>query len=192
MQGNLPFFKRRRAKLSSVNKDRQPGYGFVALSLGEVLATLPVDPYQDRDYLSRQFRDAMVRRDSERTEVLLLLAGVLQLDADCIDVYCVMMTSDHHEKHEDLAHVLQSLHDPRAIESLYFGALSRFPYREYDDYGMLADQCMYALRSIGTLEAMRAVARLSEADDPVIAELAEWHLEQGPLASRATTQATRK
>lgn len=126
-------------------------------------------------------RDVIDQRDPNDAEYAVFLVNHFKLASECMDELCDLMDADWHREHEELAHIFQWARDPRATDCLSRAALSHLAYRDYDDYGALASQCMYALRTIGTSEAMHAVEKLASADDPMISQYAVWHSARGPL-----------
>ena len=94
-------------------------------------------------------------------------------------------------QHENVVHAIQRLRCVDSVDALERTALSAYPYREYDDYGMLASQCAWALADIGTPKAHEALVRLGNCDRPVIAKYAlerlkNWQREMPRKASKFT------
>jgi HEAT repeat protein len=88
-----------------------------------------------------------------------------------------------HYQHENLAHAIQELRCPDAVATLERAAYSAYEYRNYDDYGMLASQCIWALADIGSPDAHAAIRRLANCGNPLIARSAikrldNWQKEQ--------------
>ncbi len=88
-----------------------------------------------------------------------------------------LLDAPWHHSHEDIAHNLQLLRSPEAIEALERTTHSHLKYLEYDSGYALKRKCTWALADIGTTEAREALERIAENDDPEIAAYAKRRLD---------------
>lgn len=98
-------------------------------------------------------------------------------DQDVIDECALLLRTDH-EDHEDYIRSLQLSKDPYAIPFLEKAVLLKpsLKYLDYDDYGSYYKKCFWALKDIGTPEAIAVIEKFSESSDAVIKEQAEYRL----------------
>ena len=83
-----------------------------------------------------------------------------------------------HFKHEDIVSTLDYLGDNRSVEALYAAALAKFDYLNFDEAYALAVKAIYALRNIGSPEAIEKLKILSESNNEVIAHNATKRLKE--------------
>ena len=88
-----------------------------------------------------------------------------------------LLDSPWHHTHEDIAHTLQLLRSPEAIEALERTTHSHLEYLEYDSGYALKRKCTWALADIGTAEAREALERIAKNDDQQIAAYAKKRLD---------------
>lgn len=79
-----------------------------------------------------------------------------------------LLLNSWHYKHEDIASLLQNAKSPTSIDALYKAIMTRFDYLNFDDSYALAVKCIWALRDIGTPEAIDKLTQLSKSDNEVI------------------------
>jgi HEAT repeat protein len=75
-----------------------------------------------------------------------------------------------------VARFLQEQADPAAVPALRQAAELDLPYREYDQARALSRKCMWALSDIRNAEAIAALQSLSKSRNPVVRDLATYHL----------------
>jgi hypothetical protein len=124
-------------------------------------------------------------------------AALLEVyDAGLHPVHCTILIAlveaSWHQKHEDIVHAIQRLRCPDAVAALERTTFSAYEYRDYDDYGMLASQCIWALADIGSPDAHAAITRLANCGNPLIANSAlerlnHWQKELDRKAFRIST-----
>jgi HEAT repeat protein len=105
---------------------------------------------------------AHVDRNADDVDYALLLAHTVGLTAAHVPILNQLLLEPWHQKHEDIASVLQRLQDPRGVESLYTAAQATHAYLDYDEVFGLARKCTWALAKIGTPEALESLRRLAK------------------------------
>jgi HEAT repeat protein len=131
-----------------------------------------LQPTNEQMKAVRDIESAIQNENAESAETAFWEA----CDAGLHPIYCqpliALVEAPWHYLHEDVVHKLQNLRCPDAVAALERAAFSAYEYRNYDDYGMLASQCIWALADIGTPEAHAAITRLASSDNPLIARSA--------------------
>ena len=94
----------------------------------------------------------------------------------------VLVEAPWHFQHENIVHALQELRCIDSVDALERTTFSAYPYRDYDDYFMLASQCIWALADLGTREAHDALTRIANCGRKGIVKhalerLANWERE---------------
>jgi hypothetical protein len=128
------------------------------------------DAYQEIIY-SQQARDEENLRYAET------VSFIADYPQKCLDVYSKILCEDWHHLHELIVDVFDEQRYAGGVDSLYIAAITRFKTREYDDYHALGMRCIYALREIGTEEALEKLRLLAKHDAPELAELATEYAE---------------
>ena len=91
---------------------------------------------------------------------------------------CERLLRKEHRDHEEIIRFLQDAADPYAIPFLEQAVLLKpsLEYLSYDDYGAYYKKCFWALRAIGTTEAVEVIEQFAVSDDPIIKEQARYRL----------------
>jgi len=155
---------------------------------GTKLALVPLD--FDRAIKSENLSIEEVRRGvhemlhnhpedrSEGTvEALMYIAGHVGPPSDYGSILATLLLSSNHSRHEDIAHALQVLRYPHAVNALFKAAQMSHDYLNYDDSFGLARKCTWALADIGTPEAFGKLQLLADGDNPTIAGYAQKRLD---------------
>jgi len=152
--------------------------------LRDFLKKYPVDPRKDPEHVPGLLRDAGQRRDAVQVEMALHLGFSFGFSRSCLPVLHDLLPQDWHRSHEDIAMVLQELHDPSSVDVLYHVAPMQFDYLSYDEAYALGVKCCYALGAINTPEGDAKLRALAEIDNPVIAKAALYQFdpEMRPVA----------
>jgi hypothetical protein len=95
-----------------------------------------------------------------------------------VPVLIQLLGASWHQRHQDIAHTLQGLKDPRAVDALYQATFVRYHYLAYDEYFGLARKCTWALADTGTPEAKAKLKLLAAGENPVIAGYAQKRLDK--------------
>ncbi|WP_109441529.1 hypothetical protein [Acinetobacter haemolyticus] len=90
-----------------------------------------------------------------------------------------LLELDHYD-HENIIWDLQMREDSYAIPYIKEAILlkPRLEYLSYDDYGSYYKKCFWALRTIGTEEAIAVIKECAQSDNPVLRNEAEYRLKQ--------------
>ena len=144
----------------------------------DLLRKYPVDPRKDPEHLPALLRDAAQRRDENQVEAAMLLGFEFGFSRSCLPGLHALLMEDWHISHEDIAMVLQEMHDPSSIDVLYRAAQLQFDYLSFDEAYALGVKCCYALGDINTTEGDEKLRLLAELDNPVIAKAARYQFER--------------
>jgi hypothetical protein len=95
-----------------------------------------------------------------------------------VEAQCELLLDATHMLHEEIIRLLQRREDPYVIPYLRQAVLlkPRLEYLSYDDYGAYYKKCFWALRAIGTVEAIAVIEEFAGSSDPVIREQATYRL----------------
>ena len=117
--------------------------------------------------------------DSLRSPLLATLGGKMTStnDHDVVDKCELLLRADH-EDHEDCIRSLQLSKDPYAIPFIEKAVLLKpsLKYLDYDDYGSYYKKCFWALKDIGTPDAIAVIEKFAQSSDEVIKDQAEYRL----------------
>jgi hypothetical protein len=91
---------------------------------------------------------------------------------------CARLLKVNHQDHEEIVRFLQRASDPYSIPFIKQAVHLKpyLKYLEYDDYGSYYKKCFWALRAIGTKEAIAVIHEFAASDDPVIKDEAVYRL----------------
>jgi hypothetical protein len=91
---------------------------------------------------------------------------------------CARLVQKDHYEHEDIIRFLQDAADPYSIPFLRQAVQlkPRLGYLDYDDCGAYYKKCFWALKAIGTAEAIAVIKEFSTSDDSVIRNQALYRL----------------
>jgi hypothetical protein len=94
--------------------------------------------------------------------------------------WCARLIQADHRDHEDILRNLQAAADPYSIPFLRQAVLLKpsLAYLAYDDYGSYYKKCFWALRAIGTPEAIAVIREFITASDAAARQEAVYRLEQ--------------
>jgi HEAT repeat protein len=159
----------REACLQFALKRISQGELFVAL--GRDLSTTPNDTIQ----LLRQARDARSAYDVDSSLDLLFR---FQPTVDYVPLLCELLVDDFHSRHEDIIGALQDAADTYSIPFLRQAILLKpqLAYLSYDNYGSYYKKCFWALKAIGSPEAIAVIREFTNSEDSVAREQAIYRL----------------
>jgi hypothetical protein len=94
--------------------------------------------------------------------------------------WCAKLVQEDHLEHEDIIRALQHAADPYSIPFLRQAVLlkPRLEYLAYDDYGSYYKKCFWALRAIGTPEAIAVIQEFTLSEDAAAREQSLYRLAQ--------------
>ncbi len=141
----------------------------VTMQQRELLKNFSVDLLKNPNELIRLLETAYEEKNSSDVEGVMFIGFVLDAyNHEYIDILCKLSLADWHIKHEDIASLFQMLRAPETVEHVYQLALSRFPCDYYYFYQTLPIKCTWALRDIGTPEAVEKLRLLAQHDNEII------------------------
>lgn len=122
------------------------------------------------NYLYDELKNALVVKDSDSVEFLLVFGSVFGFPQSCAGVLCCLLVQDWHFSHENIARVLKALKYSGAVDYLFEAATADYSYiaSEY----ALGVKCIYALYELGTDDAKEKLRILTKVDNPEMSELA--------------------
>lgn len=144
----------------------------------------PLEPGSGSAAALAMLQVAVREQDGHDAEYGLYLACCFGYSAEYVEVLCALAEASWHQWHEDVVNMLDELRDPASVDVLYRVALSRHPYRDYDEHEALGVKCVWALYKIGTEPAVERLVQLMGCDRPFTAQRAEKRLRE--LASDPT------
>ncbi|NJL28822.1 MAG: hypothetical protein HC897_13480 [Thermoanaerobaculia bacterium] len=153
------------------DQERDLVLGLVIGRIGEdeFLASFPRSPRTGAaEWLERATRE----RDPLGVDLALSLGHRFGFVERSLPHLLALTTAEWHQRHEDVVDALAILRAPQAVAPVFEVARMSFPYRDYDEFSTLGVKCVWALRRIGTLEAVARLGDLSRCDDPILAEAA--------------------
>lgn len=116
--------------------------------------------------------DALDRRDSDDTEMALIVCFVFGLTADHLLPLLELSFADWHRKHEDVVSALQELHSPDTVPALVHATRWIPDYLDFDENRALAKKAIHALGKTPGHEAEQALIELAQSGDELLRETA--------------------
>lgn len=126
-----------------------------------------------------QLEAAIDNKHARVVEAALLLAPAFEVPRETFfDLSCRLLTEDWHISHEDIIRQLQDAEDPRAIPFLkqVIELKPRMDYLDYDDYGAFYKKCLWALKAIGTEEAIAVIRDCASSNIEALRDEARYRL----------------
>ncbi|HXA17832.1 MAG TPA: hypothetical protein VN380_12620 [Thermoanaerobaculia bacterium] len=148
------------------------------LSYEDLVRRTGIDPVGQPGVAERELRAGLAARDAGTIECALLLAFRFELlTPDMASLLGLLLLEPWHQKHEDIAKILQELREPATADALAGAAVVKHDYLAYDDSHALARKCIWALADIGTPAAREHLERLSGNPDHEVAAYAQKRLD---------------
>lgn len=123
-------------------------------------------------------RDAVDRRDPVDVELALGVCFKFGFTEDHLRPLLALVSTDWHQRHEDVASALGELHSPASVDALVHLARWVPGYLEFDDARALAVKAIWALGGIGGEAAHRALTSLTGSSSDIVAENAVAQLQR--------------
>lgn len=140
------------------------------------------DKRVDKEYCFDLLKQAVNDKDDEKVEEAIVVGSALNCFSNGFsEVFCELLLSDWHYKHEDIARILQDLKDPSTVDCLYDASQLRFEYLDYDDTYQFARRCIKVLSAIDNEEAINKLQLLTNSNIPEIKQYAIKELEYKEL-----------
>lgn len=148
------------------------------LSYEDLVRRTGIDPVKQPGFAERELRQGLAARDAGTIECALLLAVRFELvTPDMASLLALLLLEPWHEKHEDIAKILQELREPATADALAGAAVVKHEYLAYDDSHAFARKCIWALADIGTPTSREHLERLSQNPDHEVAAYAQKRLD---------------
>jgi len=126
--------------------------------------------------LCKELTIAREAKDAELVDLLLYLSAVVKFDYYDVDILNQLVTDPWHQKHEEIVRLLDHYRQPSSVNPLYKAALLNLDYRDYDDDFILANKCIRVLEKIQGQNAIEKMELLAGADNELIRQYAQKHL----------------
>lgn len=145
------------------------------------VSTLPFDMKNAVEVARDQLEAAIANKHEGVVEAALWLARVGGMpDETYFMLACRLVAEDWHHSHEALIRTFQDAEDPRAVPYLR-QAIDLKPvlaYLDYDDYGAYYKKCLWALRAIGTDDAVSVIEDCANSDIETLRDEAHYRLKK--------------
>lgn len=123
--------------------------------------------------LANENKDAEMLEDA----VYLVFLYDIQL-VNLIDLLNLLIISDWHKEHENIAILLQKAKLPSSVEYLLQTIDSQYDYLDYDESYALTVKCIWALGDIRDESAKKALTKLLDSSNEIIKDNAKKQLER--------------
>ncbi len=137
-----------------------------------------LEPEQVCQDAYRYLAESMTSLSCEEVEALMVLASKDIESPKSVSLLNALLLLPNHQKHEDIAQLLQQHHDPSSIQSLETAAQLDFDYLAWDENRALTRKCLWALAAINSNEAWTVIEKLAKSEVPVIQEWANEQLDR--------------
>ena len=124
----------------------------------------PVNVAETPGHVTQLLTSACTNKNGEDVEHALLLGFIVGFPADSVSVLCDLLAEDWHERHEDIASILQEKRDPASSEALFAATQRRYEYLDYNDSAALAVKCVWALGALGGADIARKLRKVADSD----------------------------
>lgn len=126
--------------------------------------------------LCKELTIAREAEDAELVDHLLYLSAVMNFCYYDVDILNQLVNDSWHQKHEEVVRLLAHYKQPSSVNHLYEAALLNLDYRDYDEDFVLANKCIRALEKIKDQNAIEKMELLANADNELIRQYAQKHL----------------
>lgn len=126
--------------------------------------------------LCKELTIAREAKDAELVDLLLYLSAVVKFDYYDVGILNQLVTDPWHQKHEEIVRLLDHYRQPSSVNPLYEAALLNLDYRDYDEDFILANKCIRVLEKIQDQNAIEKMELLASADNELIRQYAQKHL----------------
>lgn len=155
----------------------------------EFYRAFPLEPGEGSGAGRAMLVRAIQERDAMGVEFGLYLGHRFGISEEYLDVLLGLAGESWHERHEDVIDALAKLQSPRSIETLVRTAMTKFPYREYDESNSLGVKCIRALGAMQSRDALFRLGDLVVSGDPNLEREAEAQLQR--IESQSPSEDTR-
>lgn len=132
---------------------------------------------------------ALAEKDADAVESGLFLMFRFGYDLSFLDLLNTLALEPWHQEHEDIVFELGKIKDPSSVPVLAQTAVAKHKYLENDDAFALGSKSIYALRNIGTPEAVAVLADLACSPNEILRKTAIGRLKD--LATKNPSESIR-
>lgn len=124
--------------------------------------------------------EAIASRNSDDVSAALLVGAVFGRNRDWLNPLRSLLSQEWHHSHEEIVRELQDQPENESVPYLK-NAIALKPnlhHLDYDDYGAFYKKCLWALRAIGTPEAIAAIEECAKSDNKILQKEARYRLKR--------------
>jgi hypothetical protein len=143
------------------------------------VSILPLKMDDAQFVVLEQLQAAILNRNRRVVEAALWIAPAFGVPFPIyFNLACQLLAEDWHISHENLIGKFQDAKDPRAVPHLRkaIELKPRLEYLDYDDYGAYYKKCLWALKAIGTLEAVAVIKECANSDIEALRDEARYRM----------------
>ena len=150
------------------------------LSREALLSILPNDNEAKSKELRKIIDNVIISKISNDVELGLTLLWLVEENNEFTDLIHRLILEPWHTRYEDLIHDLQCRKDNSSVPIIKKAIQQKFAFLESYETGtgQFISQCGYALYSIGTDDAIRAITVLSNSDNVMIKREMNYQLKR--------------
>ena len=150
------------------------------LSREVLLSKLPNDTESKSKELRKIIENIIVTKNSKDIELGITLLWLVEENNEFTDLIHRLILEPWHTKYEDLIHDLQSRKENSSVPIIKKAIQQKYDFLESYETGsgQFISQCGYALFSIGTNDAIRAITDLSNSDNEMIKREMRYQLKR--------------
>jgi len=147
------------------------------ISAAKFIETYFTDISPSDEYILAKITNAITNKDRIAIEesISILHSGQFT-QAKLTEKLCEILAYPWHMEHEEIASMLQSLADPKTVDSLYQASKLQFDYLDYDDTYQFARKCIKAMAQINDANAINKLWLLADHDIVEISNYAKKEL----------------
>ncbi len=133
---------------------------------------------------------ALAEKDADAVESgMFLMARFGYAGQDFLNVLNTLALEPWHQRHEDIVFQLGKIKDPSSVPVLAQTAIANHKYLENDEAFALGSKSIYALRNIGTPEAVDVLSDLARSPNEILRKTASGRLKD--LATKHPSESIR-
>ncbi len=138
----------------------------------------PYNLHEDDVYINL-LEDCMNIQDGSIVESVLYLGFIYKLySIECINILCDLIKCKWHTRHEDIMSKFQKLKSPESVDTIVEVINMHFDHFEYNDGYSFKVKCAWALGAINNEDSIQKLHELSQSEDKIIREAAQFQLDR--------------
>lgn len=128
----------------------------------------------DHGVVELLLKDAINAKNNLELDLILMLLAHFNITKDYDLILSSLLIQPWHSCHDRIASILEFDKNEETIEFLYLGALYRCDNLEYEsDYYEFNRKCLYALKKIGTEQAINYIKKVANCDIKIVSNYAQ-------------------